>query len=140
MKLYIVKARYECGDNTAMFITTEDKEKADKYCEKLDKLLDKWVTIYCENIEAIQPHRRQFLLTMCDCYVEEVEVLTDVKRHLICNPYNLDNLHKVAEYLDIKRCWFHKNHYDIPKRRIEEIGGRTKVISSKEIVKIINGE
>jgi len=27
----------------------------------------------------------------------------------------------MAKELGIERCWFHKNHYDIPKRRIEEI-------------------
>ena len=63
----------------------------------------------------------------------------DNKRHLVCEPYSLDNLHLMAENLNIKRCWFHKNHYDIPKRRIEEISNKCTLISSKEIVKIING-
>ena len=46
----------------------------------------------------------------------------------------------MAEDLGIKRCWFHKDHYDIPKKRIKEIENKCKIISSKEIVKIINGE
>jgi hypothetical protein len=62
----------------------------------------------------------------------------DKKRHLVCVPYSLDNLHLMAEDLNIKRCWFHKNHYDIPKLRIEEITNKCEVVSSKEIVKIIN--
>lgn len=61
----------------------------------------------------------------------------DDKRHLVCVPYSKENLHKMAEYLNIKRCWFHKDHYDIPKRRIEEISAKCTIISSKEIVKII---
>ena len=45
-----------------------------------------------------------------------VEVLFDDSRHLIVKPY--DRLHLAAEILEVKRCWFHKNHYDIPKRRV----------------------
>jgi tetraacyldisaccharide-1-P 4'-kinase len=45
----------------------------------------------------------------------------------------------MAEELDIKRCWFHKDHYDIPKRRVEEIEGKCMIVSSKDIVKIVNG-
>lgn len=65
--------------------------------------------------------------------------LTDGKRHLICEPYSIENLHKMAETLGIKRCWFHKDHYDIPKRRIAEIEARCEVVSSKEIVRIVRG-
>lgn len=61
----------------------------------------------------------------------------DNKRHLICVPYSIENLHIMAEQLNIKNCWFHKNHYDIPVRRIEEIKKLCQVVSSKEIVEII---
>ena len=42
----------------------------------------------------------------------------------------------MAEELGIKRCWFHKDHYDIPKRRIEKITSKCTIVSSKEILKI----
>lgn len=61
----------------------------------------------------------------------------DNKRHLVCYPYSIDNLHLMAYGLGIGRWWFHKNHYDIPKLRIKEITDRCTVVSSKEIVKII---
>ena len=61
----------------------------------------------------------------------------DKKRHLVCFPYSIQNLHKMAIDLGIKKCWFHKNHYDIPKRRIVEITNKCNLISSKEILKII---
>jgi Protein of unknown function (DUF4031) len=64
---------------------------------------------------------------------------TDGKRHLVCLPYSVDNLHKMADALKIKRCWFHKDHYDIPKRRIEEIQSQCIMVSSKTIVDIIKG-
>ncbi len=63
----------------------------------------------------------------------------DEKRHLVCVPYSIENLHIMAEDLGIKRVWFHKNHYDIPKRRIEEINSKCIVISPKDIVRIIKG-
>lgn len=46
----------------------------------------------------------------------------------------------MAKYLDIKRHWFHNDHYDIPARRIDEITVKCQIVSSKEIVKIIRGE
>ncbi len=44
----------------------------------------------------------------------------------------------MAKELNIKRCWFHKNHYDIPKRRFEEIKNKCIILSPREIVDIIN--
>jgi hypothetical protein len=61
----------------------------------------------------------------------------DDSRHLICVPYSIDNLHMMANDLNIKRCWFHKSHYDIPKKRIAEIQSKCEVISSREILDII---
>jgi len=61
----------------------------------------------------------------------------DKSRHLICLPYSIENLHLMALDLNIKRHWFHKTHYDIPKQRIEEITAKCTVISSKEIVRMI---
>lgn len=61
----------------------------------------------------------------------------DRYRHLICVPYSIEGLHKMALELKIKRCWFHKNHYDIPKQRVQEIMDECSVISPKEILKIM---
>ena len=66
--------------------------------------------------------------------------VTDTKRHLVCIPYSIENLHQMALELGIDRAWFHKNHYDIPKRRISEIENKCKIVSPKDIVRIINGE
>jgi len=43
--------------------------------------------------------------------------LTDRKRHLICIPYSIENLHKMAKELNIKRCWFHKNLENAEKNK-----------------------
>lgn len=64
----------------------------------------------------------------------------DNKRHLVCMPYSISNLHIMAADLCIKKCWFHKTHYDIPKKRISEIVSRCKIVTSKEIVLIIKGK
>ncbi len=66
----------------------------------------------------------------------------DNKRHLICVPYSIDNLHEMADDLGIKRCWFHScnhPHYDIPKRRIDEIKARCILISTRDLLNIIKG-
>ena len=68
-----------------------------------------------------------------------MEYFCDNSRHLVCTPYSLDNLHLMAKDLNIKKCWFHKNHYDIPLKRIEEITNKCTVVESKEIVRIIKG-
>lgn len=65
--------------------------------------------------------------------------ITDGKRHLVCIPYSVENLHKMAADLGIGRHWFHKNHYDIPKKRMDEIESKCTIVSSKDIVKIIRG-
>ncbi len=72
--------------------------------------------------------------------MKHLKYLTDGKRHLICQPYTVDNLHKMADHLKIKRCWFHSGkypHYDIPKRRKEEIEEHCDIVSSKEILNFI---
>jgi len=67
-----------------------------------------------------------------------MEYYCDGKRHLVCVPYSLENLHKMATELGIKKCWFHKNHYDIPKKRLNEIKNKCIFVSSNQIVMIIN--
>lgn len=66
-----------------------------------------------------------------------LKYITDGKRHLVCMPYSIANLHLMAKELNIHRCWFHKNHYDIPKRRIIEIHAKCIKVPTREIVKII---
>lgn len=66
-----------------------------------------------------------------------MKFICDNQRHLVCVPYSIENLHKMASILDIKKCWFHENHYDIPKKRIGEISQKCEIVTIKEIVKII---
>ena len=63
--------------------------------------------------------------------------LTDGKRHLICVPYSKENLHTAAKQLNIKKCWYHRDHYDIPKKRIQEIESKCVRVTTKTIVEII---
>lgn len=65
-----------------------------------------------------------------------------VRWHLICIPYSIENLHRMARDLDIHRCHFHKkkrlSHYDIPRLRIAEIRRKCVVVSNeREIVRLI---
>lgn len=71
-----------------------------------------------------------------------MKFVCDEMRHLICVPYSIEGLHKMAEALEIKRCWFHNAkypHYDIPKRRIPEIQAKCEVITPQALLKIIKG-
>jgi hypothetical protein len=46
----------------------------------------------------------------------------------------------MAAQLGIKRCWFHagdKPHYDIPKKRIQEITARCVVVDSKKLLQLM---
>lgn len=61
----------------------------------------------------------------------------DTKRHLVCAPYSVQNLHEMADDLNIGKHWFHKDHYDILKMRIDEITKKCTVVSPKTIVIII---
>jgi hypothetical protein len=65
------------------------------------------------------------------------EFFCDRKRHLICIPYSRVWMDIMADALKIKRHWFHRDHYDIPLRRVGEITARCELVSSKEIVHII---
>jgi len=58
-------------------------------------------------------------------------------RHLVCIPYSRDNLHAMAADLGIKRCWFDRDHYDIPKRRYAEIVRRCELVSPRVVLGII---
>ena len=73
-------------------------------------------------------------------FLHSMQYICDNGRHLVCIPYSKENLHKMAKQLGIKECWFHKDHYDIPKKRIEEIKAKCIVVSSKEIVRIKNNK
>lgn len=74
---------------------------------------------------------------------EDLTYICDNKRHLICLPYSIENLHRMADELNLERHWFHKGkrnkpHYDIPIKRIEEITSKCHdIVSDREIVKII---
>lgn len=74
----------------------------------------------------------------------ELRYFCDGWRHLVCLPYNEENLHRMAEDLGIKECWFHSRasymHYDIPKRRIVEITAKCELVSGREILRIVKGE
>jgi len=68
----------------------------------------------------------------------------DDYRHLVCIPFSIENLHKMAEDLGIGKHFFEISklghaHYDIPKRRIKEIQAKCEVVSSKDILRIIKG-
>jgi hypothetical protein len=71
--------------------------------------------------------------------MDDITFYCDKARHIVCMPYSIENLHQMAQQLNLKRCWFHRDHYDMPKRRINEITNKCTIVSSKDIVRIIKG-
>lgn len=73
----------------------------------------------------------------------KLQYFCDTNRHLVCYPYSVANLHKMAEDLDLKRSWYHSSakykHYDVPKRRIDEITDKCTIVSTKTIIGICKG-
>lgn len=64
----------------------------------------------------------------------------DGKRHLVCVPYSVENLHKMANFLGISRHWYHGGkfpHYDVPKKMLDLINKKCIIVKSKDIVRII---
>jgi hypothetical protein len=71
----------------------------------------------------------------------DLKFYADNKRHLVCKPYSIENLHIMADRLNIPRHWFHKGsnlpHYDIPLNRKDEILSKCNIVRPREIVAII---
>lgn len=74
---------------------------------------------------------------------DELTFYCDNMRHLVCLPYTVHNLHRMAKELNISRHWWHNSkdhaHYDIPKRRVPEILAKCRVVTGREILAIIKG-
>lgn len=71
--------------------------------------------------------------------ISKITFITD-KKHLICVPYNLENLHKSANHLCIDPSLFKKNHYSIKeysKEIIEDISKSCRIVKTDNIVEII---
>lgn len=66
--------------------------------------------------------------------------LCDNARHMVCEPFSLPNLHRMAAALGLKKAWFHTGkfpHYDMPKKRIEELTAQSERVTQKQILAII---
>lgn len=73
-------------------------------------------------------------------FAQPLTYYTDGKRHLVCKPYSIENLHRMADELGIKRGWYHagnKPHYDIPLKMKAKIEAKCEMVSPKDILQII---
>lgn len=79
-------------------------------------------------------------------------MFSDDGRHLTCWPPWDENLHVMAQFLGLKRGWFHagggrgfnrpnrRAHYDIPVKREAEIRAKTIAVTQRETLLITKGE
>lgn len=77
---------------------------------------------------------------------DELVYVCDKQRHLVCLPYSIDNLHTMAENLDINRAFYENKkgkshpHYDIPAKRIKEIQAKCIIVSPRAVLMITKGQ
>ena len=64
-------------------------------------------------------------------------LVTDGRRHLVCLPYSPKNLHYMAAQIGLGKHWFHRDHYDLPVTRRQEIEQNALLVSPKVIVRLI---
>lgn len=99
---------------------------------------------YQYNWQMTDDELEGFLIWLYEQYRDStIYYIADNERHLICLPYSIENLHRMASELNIKRCWFHggrHSHYDIPKKREYEILHRCYKMNSREIYRIIHNQ
>lgn len=70
----------------------------------------------------------------------KLEYYCDKKRHLVCKPYSVENLHIMAMLLSVNKCNYHggdKPHYDIPRTFYSRVSKECKIVSEREILQII---
>lgn len=74
-------------------------------------------------------------------------------KHLVCIPYSVENLHRMAEDLGLPKCHYDNRrpkkgtkrkgrghpHYDLPKKYRDHILRRVLLVSRKDIVRIYQG-
>jgi hypothetical protein len=108
-----------------------------------DMCYREWFVLWLGDNPKVEIETRSHRLEVISArnYDSELTYFCDDQRHLICSPFSIENLHKMAEELNLKRCWFHASskfpHYDIPKTRVQEITSRCYVISAKTLLRMI---
>ena len=72
---------------------------------------------------------------MSDKSVEELLYLTDGRKNVICIPYSIENLHKMADDLGMKKKYFKKDHYEIPDDMVSEVEDKCDVVTTTTLFK-----
>lgn len=73
----------------------------------------------------------------------ELKFYCDTRRHLVCLPYSVENLHQMARILSIKKSWYSRQgrllhpHYDIPAYRFYEVQHLCITVRPRDILNII---
>ena len=122
---------YNYSDDHAVWQRGFDKER---HLSKLAETSEAHRQLY----QGFRNHANDSLLTPEPPF--PLEFFCDKQRHLICKPYSTSNLHIMAAHLGIKRSWFHKAkfpHYDMPKKRVDELTAKCTLVPQSTILKII---
>jgi hypothetical protein len=57
--------------------------------------------------------------------------------HLVAD--TREELHAFAASVDVKRCWFHRDHYDLTTtaRRSAAINGGARIVTPRQVVEVL---
>lgn len=59
------------------------------------------------------------------------------KRYAHLMSDSIDELHKFAAMINVKRCWFHKDHYDLNEEHFHDaVLAGAIVVTSRELVQL----
>jgi len=69
--------------------------------------------------------------------VEEILFLTDGKENIICHPYSIENMKRMASELGIKSSWFKKDTFVVPKEFLETNEDKLDKVSSQTLFRTL---
>lgn len=69
--------------------------------------------------------------------VEELVYITDGVGNVICLPYSVENLHKMADDLGIKKTWYRDGHYKVPKEIAEDLEEKCDKVTTTTLFRTV---
>lgn len=71
--------------------------------------------------------------------VDELLFLSDGRRNLICVPYSIENMKKMADELGIKKTWLKKDRFVIPEDYFEVVETKCNIVSTQTLFRTLKG-
>lgn len=69
--------------------------------------------------------------------VEELIYITDGVGNVICLPYSVENLHKMADDLGIAKRWYRDGHYKVPKEIADDLEEKCDKVTTTTLFRTV---